>query len=157
VKIKFIVVGKTNTEYLREAISVYENRLKHYIPFELICIPEVKNIGKLNESQLKSKEGKSILLQLNLGDELVLLDEKGETCSSSEFSLWLSKKINAGSRCIAFVAGGAYGFSDEVYAKASSMISLSQMTFTHQMVRLIFIEQLYRAFTIMKGESYHHE
>ncbi|MDR1338963.1 MAG: 23S rRNA (pseudouridine(1915)-N(3))-methyltransferase RlmH [Prevotellaceae bacterium] len=156
-KIKFIVTGKTNTGYLREAISVYENRLKHYIPFELICIPDVKNAGNLNESQLKDREGKSILAQLNFGDELILLDEKGGMCSSSEFSLLLSKKINAGSRCIVFVAGGAYGFSDEIYAKASSMISLSRMTFTHQMVRLIFVEQLYRAFTIIKGEAYHHE
>ena len=155
-KIKFIVVGKTDTEYLREAIAVYEDRLKHYVPFETICIPDVKNAGKLSESQLKNKEGQNILSRLNLGDELVLLDEKGKTFSSPEFSLMLSKKINAGSKCIAFVAGGAYGFSDEVYAKASSMISLSKMTFTHQMVRLIFIEQLYRAFTIMKGEAYHH-
>jgi 23S rRNA (pseudouridine1915-N3)-methyltransferase len=157
VKIKFIVVGKTDTGYLREAISVYENRLRHYISFELICIPDIKNMGKLNEFQLKIKEGQNILSQLNSGDELVLLDEKGETCSSLEFSLLLSKKINTGVRCMVFVAGGAYGFSDEVYARATSMISLSRMTFTHQMVRLIFIEQLYRAFTIIKGEAYHHE
>jgi 23S rRNA (pseudouridine1915-N3)-methyltransferase len=157
VKIKFIVVGKTDTGYFREAISVYENRLKHYTPFEMIYIPDVKNAGNLSESQLKSKEGKNILAQLNSGDELILLDEKGETCSSSEFSLLISKKINAGSRCVTFVAGGAYGFSDEIYAKASQMVSLSRMTFTHQMVRLIFVEQLYRAFTIIKGESYHHE
>jgi 23S rRNA (pseudouridine1915-N3)-methyltransferase len=157
VKIKFIVTGKTDAGYLREAISVYENRLKHYISFEMICIPDVRNSGKLSESQLKSMEGKNILAQLNSGDELVLLDEKGETCSSSEFSFLLSKKMNAGNKCIAFAAGGAFGFSDEVYSEASSMISLSQMTFTHQMVRLIFIEQLYRAFTIMKGESYHHK
>jgi 23S rRNA (pseudouridine1915-N3)-methyltransferase len=156
-KIKFIVVGKTDAGYLREAISVYENRLKYYIPFELICIPDIKNAGKLSESQLKSMEGKNILSHLNSGDELILLDEKGNACSSPEFSFMLSKKINAGVKCIAFVAGGAYGFSEEVYAKASSMISLSKMTFTHQMVRLIFVEQLYRAFTIMKGESYHHE
>lgn len=156
-KIKFIVVGKTDADYFRNAISVYENRLKHYIPFELICLPDIKNAGKLSESQLKNKEGENILAQLNSGDELVLLDEKGETYSSSEFSSLLSKKINAGNRCSVFVAGGAYGFSGDVYAKASSMISLSRMTFTHQMVRLIFVEQLYRAFTIMKGEPYHHE
>jgi 23S rRNA (pseudouridine1915-N3)-methyltransferase len=156
VKIKFIVTGKTDAGYLKEAISVYENRLKHYIPFEMIYIPDVKNAGNLNESQLKNKEGKNILTQLNSGDELILLDEKGETCSSSEFSCLISKKINAGNRCVAFVAGGAYGFSDEIYAKASSMVALSRMTFTHQMVRLIFVEQLYRAFTIIKGESYHH-
>ncbi|MDR1582784.1 MAG: 23S rRNA (pseudouridine(1915)-N(3))-methyltransferase RlmH [Prevotellaceae bacterium] len=155
-KVKFVVVGKTDTGYLQEAISMYENRLKHYIPFELICIPDVKNFGKLNESQLKSREGKSILAQLNSGDELILLDEKGKSFSSLEFSLFLSKKIIAGNKCIVFAAGGAYGFSDEVYNNASSMIALSQMTFTHQMVRLIFVEQLYRAFTIMKGEAYHH-
>jgi 23S rRNA (pseudouridine1915-N3)-methyltransferase len=157
VKIKFIVVGKTDAGYLREAISVYENRLTHYVSFELICIPDVKNSGKLSESQLKDREGKNILSHLNSGDELVLLDEKGKIFSSSEFSLMLSRKIDAGNKCVAFVAGGAYGFSDEIYAKAASMISLSKMTFTHQMVRLIFIEQLYRAFTIMKGEAYHHE
>ncbi|MDR1594256.1 MAG: 23S rRNA (pseudouridine(1915)-N(3))-methyltransferase RlmH [Prevotellaceae bacterium] len=156
-KIRFIVVGKTEAGYLREAVSVYENRLKYYIPFETVYIPDVKNSGKLSEAQLKSKEGKNILAQLNSGDELVLLDEKGGAFSSSEFSLLISKKINAGTKSIVFVAGGAYGFSDEVYAKASSLISLSRMTFTHQMVRLIFIEQLYRAFTIMKGEAYHHE
>jgi 23S rRNA (pseudouridine1915-N3)-methyltransferase len=157
VKIRFIVVGKTVPEYLRNAISVYENRLQHYIPFELLCLPDVKHSGKLTELQLKHKEGEMILAQLNAGDELLLLDEKGDLCSSSEFSLMLSKKINAGNRCTVFVAGGAYGFSKDVYAKASSTISLSRMTFTHQMVRLIFVEQLYRAFTIMKGEPYHHE
>jgi 23S rRNA (pseudouridine1915-N3)-methyltransferase len=157
VKIKLIVAGKTDTEYLREAVSVYENRLKHYTPFELICLPDIKNAGKLSESQLKDKEGEKILARLNSGDELILLDEKGETYSSPEFASLLSKKINAGNRCVMFVAGGAYGFSGEVYAKASSMIALSRMTFTHQMVRLIFVEQLYRAFTIIKGESYHHK
>jgi 23S rRNA (pseudouridine1915-N3)-methyltransferase len=117
VKIKFIATGKTNTGYLREAISVYENRLKHYTPFELICIPDVKNAGSLSESQLKDREGKSILAQLNFGDELILLDEKGEMCSSSEFSLLLSRKINASVRCIAFVAGGAYGFRTKFMPK----------------------------------------
>ncbi|MDR0385462.1 MAG: 23S rRNA (pseudouridine(1915)-N(3))-methyltransferase RlmH [Prevotellaceae bacterium] len=156
-KIKFVAVGKTTAGYLKEAISVYENRLKHYIPFELICIPDIKNAGKLSETQLKNREGENILAKLNSGDELVLLDEKGKSLSSPEFSLLLSGKINAGNRCTVFVAGGAYGFSDEVYARASLMISLSRMTFTHQMVRLIFVEQLYRAFTIMKGEAYHHE
>jgi 23S rRNA (pseudouridine1915-N3)-methyltransferase len=157
VKIKFVAVGKTDNEYFRNAISIYEIRLKHYISFELVCTPDVKNAGKLSAVQLKSKEGENILAQLNSGDELVLLDEKGETYSSSEFSLLLSKKINAGNRCIVFAAGGAYGFSKDVYAKASSMISLSRMTFTHQMVRLIFVEQLYRAFTIIRGEPYHHD
>jgi 23S rRNA (pseudouridine1915-N3)-methyltransferase len=156
-KVKFIVVGKTDAGYFREAISVYENRLKHYTSFEMIYITDVKNAGNLSESQLKSKEGKSIIAQLNSGDELILLDQKGKMFSSSEFSLLLSNKINTGNRSIAFVAGGAYGFSDDVYAQASQMVSLSRMTFTHQMVRLIFIEQLYRAFTIIKGESYHHE
>jgi 23S rRNA (pseudouridine1915-N3)-methyltransferase len=155
-RIKFLVIGKTDAKYFKEAISVYENRLKHYIPFDLVCLPDAKNAGKLSESQLKNKEGENILAQLNSGDELILLDEKGETYSSPEFSALLSRKINAGSRCIVFVAGGAYGFSEDVYAKAASRISLSRMTFTHQMVRLIFVEQLYRAFTILKGESYHH-
>jgi 23S rRNA (pseudouridine1915-N3)-methyltransferase len=156
-KIKFIVTGKTDSEYLRSAISVYENRLKHYIHFELIHIPDVKNSGKLNELQLKRKEGENILSQLSSGDEMILLDERGETYSSSEFSRLLSRKINSGNRAVVFVAGGAYGFSEEVYDRASSQISLSRMTFTHQMVRLIFVEQLYRAFTILRNEPYHHD
>jgi 23S rRNA (pseudouridine1915-N3)-methyltransferase len=156
-KIKFIAVGKTDTEYFRDAITVYENRIQRYVPFEFICLPEIRISGKLTESQLKAKEGDAILSRLNSADELILLDERGKEYSSSEFSLFVASKINAGNKYLTFVAGGAYGFSDEVYSRAKSMISLSRMTFTHQMVRLIFVEQLYRAFTIMKNEPYHHE
>ncbi|MDR1897076.1 MAG: 23S rRNA (pseudouridine(1915)-N(3))-methyltransferase RlmH [Prevotellaceae bacterium] len=156
-KIKFIVIGKTDTAYLQEAISVYESRLKHYVSFELICIPNIRNVGKSDENQLKIKEGESMLGYIDSGDELILLDEKGLMYSSVEFSSFLAKKINTGIRSLVFVAGGAYGFSEKVYLRASAKISLSRMTFTHQMVRLIFVEQLYRAFTIMRNESYHHE
>lgn len=156
-KIKFIVIGKTNTSFIKEAIAEYEKRLKHYASFEIICLPDIKNAGKLNEVQLKTKEGESILANINAGDELILLDEKGAQYTSVEFAALLTKKMNAATKSLAFVAGGAFGFSDEVYKKATALLSLSKMTFTHQMVRLIFVEQVYRAFTIIKGEGYHHE
>jgi len=155
-KIKFIAVGKTDAEYLKQTISVYENRLKHYVPFEIIYLSDVKNQGKLSEQQLKIKEGEAIL-DITKGEELILLDEKGKQYSSVEFSDFLLHKTNLGLKCITFVVGGAYGFSEQVYSKASSLLSLSKMTFTHQMIRLLFVEQLYRAFTIIRGESYHHE
>ncbi|MDR0560688.1 MAG: 23S rRNA (pseudouridine(1915)-N(3))-methyltransferase RlmH [Prevotellaceae bacterium] len=155
--VKFIAVGKIDAEYLREAVSIYKNRLMHYVPFELICIPDIKNAGKLSENQLKIREGENILETLKTGDEIILLDEKGETFSSPEFATFISKKINSGTKRLVFIAGGAYGFSEEMYKKASTTVSLSRMTFNHQMVRLVFIEQLYRAFTIIRGEPYHHK
>ena len=155
-KVKFVVVGKTDAQYIREAVAVYTDRLAHYMPFEMHCIPDPKNAGKMNEMQLKTQEAASILDCLSAGDELILLDEKGETYSSVAFSALISRKLNQGVRRLVFVAGGPYGFADSVYAKASSLLSLSKMTFTHQMVRLIFVEQLYRACTIIKGEKYHH-
>ncbi|MDR2423444.1 MAG: 23S rRNA (pseudouridine(1915)-N(3))-methyltransferase RlmH [Prevotellaceae bacterium] len=155
-KIKFIVVGKTDAKYIQEAVSVYLDRLGHYVPFEMHCIPDPKNAGKMNELQLKTQEATAILECLSAGDELILLDEKGETLSSVEFASMISKKINYGVRRLVFVSGGPYGFADAIYEKSSLLLSLSKMTFTHQMVRLIFVEQLYRAFTIIKGEKYHH-
>lgn len=155
-KILFLVIGKTDEVYLETGISKYIKRLEHYVPFEMKVIPDIKNRKTLTEEQQKKSEGDLILSQLNPGDDLILLDENGKTFSSVNFSQWIEKQMNAGSKKIIFVVGGPYGFSKEVHAKAKFKISLSEMTFSHQMIRLIFVEQLYRAFTIIKGEPYHH-
>ena len=156
-KIKLVVVGKTNAKYLLEGEKEYEKRLKHYNKFEEIIIPEVKQAGKLSESELKKKEGQMILRQLKNIDHIILLDDKGKSFSSVEFANFLQQKMNSSLKSLVFVVGGAFGFSDEVYKRANSKLSLSKMTFSHQMVRLIFKEQLYRGFSILKGEKYHHE
>lgn len=155
-KILFLVIGKTDESYLEIGIGKYIKRLEHYIPFEMKVIPDIKNRKTLTEEQQKKAEGDLILSQLNPGDDLILLDEKGKTFTSVMFSQWIEKQMNAGSKRIVFVVGGPYGFSKEVYDKCKYKISLSEMTFSHQMIRLIFVEQLYRAFTIIKGEPYHH-
>lgn len=155
-KILFLVIGKTDESYLETGIGKYIKRLEHYIPFEMKVIPDIKNRKTLTEDQQKKAEGDLILSQLASGDDLILLDENGKTFSSVAFSQWIEKKMNVGSKKIIFVVGGPYGFSKDVYAKAKAKISLSEMTFSHQMIRLIFVEQLYRAFTIIKGEPYHH-
>ena len=155
-KIKLLVIGKTNKDYLMEGEQDYENRLSHYCKFTELILPDIKNGAKFSNNELIIKEGKLILSKLNNGDELILLDEKGKQYSSIEFSNFISNKIMAGTKDLVFVVGGAFGFSDEVYARADSKKSISKMTFSHQMVRLIFKEQLYRAFTILKGEKYHH-
>jgi 23S rRNA (pseudouridine1915-N3)-methyltransferase len=156
-KIKLICVGKTVKPFLKEGEQEYLKRLKHYTPVEKIEIPELKNAKKLSEDQIKQQEGQLILNQIKPGEAIILLDERGKQHSSIEFSNFLQKKFNSGGKGIAFVVGGAYGFSDDVYAKATNKISLSKMTFSHQMVRLFFLEQIYRGFTILKGEPYHHE
>ena len=155
-KIVFLVIGKTDESYLDTGILKYIKRLEHYVPFEMKIIPDIKNRKTLTEEQQKKAEGELILSNVNVGDDLVLLDENGKTFSSVAFSQWIEKQMNIGSKRMIFVVGGPYGFSKEVYAKAKFKISLSEMTFSHQMIRLIFVEQLYRAFTIMKGEPYHH-
>ena len=155
-KILFLVIGKTDEVYLETGISKYIKRLEHYIPFEMKVIPDIKNRRTLTEEQQKKSEGDLILSQLNPDDDLILLDENGKTFSSVNFSQWIEKQTNVGSKRIIFVVGGPYGFSKDVYAKAKFKIILSEMTFSHQMIRLIFVEQLYRAFTIIKGEPYHH-
>ena len=155
-KIVFLVIGKTDESYLDTGILKYIKRLEHYVPFEMKIIPDIKNRKTLTEDQQKKAEGELILSNINIGDDLVLLDENGKTFSSVAFSQWLAKQMNIGSKRMVFVVGGPYGFSKEVYAKAKFKISLSEMTFSHQMIRLIFVEQLYRAFTIIKGEPYHH-
>jgi 23S rRNA (pseudouridine1915-N3)-methyltransferase len=135
----------------------YEDRLRHYCKFEELLIPQIKNVGKLSSNDLKIKEGKLILKNIGSTDKVILLDEKGKSFSSIDFSNLLNQKLLDSTKKLVFVVGGAFGFSEEVYKKADSKISLSKMTFSHQMIRLIFKEQLYRAFTILKGEKYHHE
>ena len=156
-KIKLILVGKTNAKYLAEGEKEYEKRLKHYTKFEEIIIPDVKHLGKLSESELKKKEGQLILAKLENSDHVILLDDKGKSYSSVEFANFLQQKMNTSLKSLVFVVGGAYGFSDEVYERANLKLSLSKMTFSHQMVRFIFKEQLYRGFSILRGEKYHHE
>lgn len=155
-KIKLITIGKTNKSYFLEAEQEYLKRLSKYIQFEKIELPDVKNAKSLSENQIKTEEGKTILSNLEKSTLLVLLDENGKEFTSSKFSKWLQEEMNRGHKSITFVIGGAYGFSEEVYSKANLKISLSQMTFNHQMVRMFFIEQIYRAFTILKNEPYHH-
>jgi 23S rRNA (pseudouridine1915-N3)-methyltransferase len=156
-KIQLIVVGKTDAPYLRDGISQYEKRLKHYFPFELKEIPELKNARNLREPQIKDAEGELILKLLSNSDHVVLLDEQGKQFRSIEFSQYIQKKANAGLKQLVLVIGGAYGFSDAVYQRSNEKLSLSKMTFSHQMVRLFAIEQVYRAMTILRNEPYHHE
>ena len=155
--IKLIAIGKTDNNALQSLINDYTKRLSFYIKFDLDIIPDIKNVKNLSESQQKEKEGELILSKISPTDKLILLDENGKSFSSVGFSNELQKKMNAGIKTLVFVIGGPYGFSDAVYAKANGKISLSQMTFSHQMVRLFFIEQVYRGFTILKNEPYHHQ
>lgn len=156
-KIKLLAIGKTDDKNLLTLIETYQNRLKHYINFQLEVIPDIKNVKNLSQQQQKEKEGELILKKLAPTDQLVLLDEKGKEFRSVEFSSFLQKKMNSGIKQLVFVIGGPYGFSDTVYKKAQGKISLSKMTFSHQMIRLFVVEQFYRAFTILKNEPYHHE
>lgn len=155
--IKLITIGKTDNKNLQSLIDEYQKRLSFYIKFDLEIIPDIKNVKNLSESQQKEKEGELILAKITPTDLLILLDENGKKFSSVAFSEELQKKMNSGIKTLTFVIGGPYGFSETVYAKAQGKISLSLMTFSHQMVRLLFIEQLYRGFTILKNEPYHHQ
>jgi 23S rRNA (pseudouridine1915-N3)-methyltransferase len=157
VTIKLIVVGKTDNPAILSLIEEYSKRLNYYIKFELEIIPDLKNTKSLSEVLQKEKEGELILKNIVTSDELVLLDERGKSFSSVEFSEYLQKKMNSGLKQLVFVIGGPYGFSDTVYARANGKLSISKMTFSHQMIRPFFIEQLYRGFTILKNEPYHHE
>ncbi len=154
--IRLLAIGKTDNKALQQLIAEYENRLKHYIKFELEIIPDLKKVKNLSEAQQKDKEGELIIKKLNATDVLILLDENGKQYGSVDFSNYLQKKMNSGLKQLVFVIGGPYGFSDAVYQKAQGKISLSKMTFSHQMVRLFVVEQVYRAFTILKNEPYHH-
>ena len=156
-KITLLTVGKTDRDWVRQGLDIYVSRLKHYIPFTLTEIPELKNVSALSKEQIKVKEGELILKNVRPTDDLILHDEHGKEYSSTQLAKILQDKISYECKDIVFVIGGAYGCSDAVYARANSKLSLSKMTFSHQMVRTIFAEQLYRAFTIMKGEPYHHE
>ena len=155
--IKLLAIGKTDNKNLQSLIEDYQKRLSFYIKFDLEILPDIKNVKNLSESQQKEKEGELILAKITPTDQLILLDENGKTFSSVAFSEELQKKMNAGLKTLVFVIGGPYGFSEAVYAKAQGKISLSALTFSHQMVRLFFIEQLYRGFTILKNEPYHHQ
>lgn len=155
-KTVLILVGKTTDKHFQAGINDYVERIGHYMPFELVTIPELKNTKNLTEEQQKTAEGELILKQIKASDDVILLDEHGKEFRSIEFAKWLEAKRNTGRRLL-FVVGGPYGFSPAVYSRANEQISLSKMTFSHQMIRLVFTEQIYRACTIIKGEPYHHE
>ena len=157
VKILLLAIGNTDKKFMKEGIDDYVKRLTFYIPFEMKVIPDIKNRSSLSLDLQKEKEGQLILNQISLGDYVILLDEHGLEFSSVEFSKWIEKKMIAGMRQIVFVIGGPYGFSNTVYQRSDVKISMSKLTFSHQMVRLIFVEQVYRAMTIIKNEPYHHE
>ncbi len=155
-KITLLVVGKTTDPRLQSLIEDYQQRLKHYIPFEFVVVPDIKNAKTLSQDQLKSAEGQAILSFLTPAMDVLLLDEHGREFRSIEYADFLQKKMGSG-KDLTLIIGGAYGFSKEVYARANGKIALSQMTFSHQMIRLMAIEQIYRAMTILRGEPYHHE
>ena len=155
-KITLLAIGKTDDKNLQTLIAAYSKRLKHYVPFSFELIPDIKNVKNLSETLQKQAEGEAILKRLQHADTLILLDENGKQFSSVGFSQFLQKKMNSGLKNLVFVIGGPYGFSEEIYERANGKISLSKMTFSHQMVRLFFIEQLYRGFTILRNEPYHH-
>ena len=155
-KMTLLVTGKTGDARLASLIQDYQQRLTHYVPFEFVVLPDIKNAKSLSEEQLKTAEGEAILRWLTPSMEVVLLDEHGHEFRSIEYAEWLQKKMSAG-KDLVLIIGGAYGFSPAVYARANYKVSFSQMTFSHQMIRLMAIEQLYRVMTILRGEPYHHE
>lgn len=154
--IKLLTVGKTDVKWVKEGLDLYVARLSHYVPFTLKEIPQLKNVSALTREQIREREGELILKAVRPADEVILLDERGREFRSLDFARYLEEKLQRG-RDVVFVIGGAYGFSEAVYARSDGKVSLSKMTFSHQMVRTLFAEQLYRAFTIIKGEPYHHE
>lgn len=156
-KIKVLVIGKTDDKNLQILIDKYEKRLKHYVKFQMEIIPDLKKTKNLSEKEQKEREGELLMKKISPMDQLWLLDEKGKTFKSIEFSSFIQMKMNAGIKQLIFAVGGPYGFSADVYQKAVGQISLSKMTFSHQMIRLFLTEQIYRAFTILKNEPYHHE
>ena len=156
-KITLLTVGKTDIGWVRDGMDVYISRLKHYIPFTVNEIPELKNVSSMSREQIRAKEGELILKHIRPSDELILLDGRGKEMSSVELARMMENRLSGSGRDIVFVIGGAYGFSCKVYDRSDSMLSLSRMTFSHQMIRVIFVEQLYRAMTILNNEPYHHE
>ncbi len=157
-KLTIIWVGKTSTDYISKAIDTYVQRIGHYMPIEVIEVPDIKNAKNMEIAQLRQKEGELIIKQLRADDYVVFLDDKGKQMSSTEFAYWIDKQnMNSGIKRLVFVIGGAYGFSVEAYKYAKSFLSISKMTFSHQIIRPILVEQVYRAMTILRGEPYHHE
>lgn len=156
-KFIFLMIGKTSQEHLEKLIQDYRERISHYLNFESIVIPDLKNTKKMSIQEQKEREAELILKHIDNQDEVIILDEGGKQFSSIAFSGFIEKKLHATTKRIIFVAGGPFGFSSKIYDRANEMISLSSMTFSHQMVRLIFTEQLYRAMTIIRGENYHHQ
>ncbi|MDL2228056.1 23S rRNA (pseudouridine(1915)-N(3))-methyltransferase RlmH [Bacteroidales bacterium OttesenSCG-928-K03] len=156
-KITLLLCGKTSEKWISEGMNIYSKRIKNYISFEEKIIPDLKNSSKLSVNEIKSKEGEQILNEIDTSDFLILLDENGNEFSSISFANELQKQMNSGRKRVVFLIGGPYGFSQEVYKRANMKISLSQMTFSHQIVRVIFLEQLYRAFSILNNEPYHHQ
>lgn len=154
--IKLIAIGKTDNSALQQLIEDYEKRLSHYVNFQMQIVPDIKNSKSLSEEQQKAKEGELILKNIENSHHLILLDERGKEYTSVGFSEFLQKQMNTGTKQIVFVIGGPYGFSEEVYQRANGKLALSKLTFSHQMIRLFFVEQIYRAFTILKNEPYHH-
>lgn len=155
--IKLLAIGKTDNKQLILLIDEYKKRLKHYVKFDIEIIPDIKNVKNLSIDQQKIKEGDLILSKLKSTDQLILLDDKGKHYTSVEFSSYLQKKMSSGLKQLVFVIGGPYGFSEAVYKESQGKLSLSKMTFSHQMIRLFIVEQIYRGFTILKNEPYHHE
>ena len=156
-KINLVCIGKTDDPYILEGIKKYTDRLKHYCTFELVIIPDIKHAKNIDRTILKQKEGEEICKHIQDSDLIILLDDKGKSYSSIEFANYINKQQVNSVKKLSVVIGGAFGFSEEVYSKTQNKLSLSKMTFSHQIIRIIFLEQLYRAFTIIKGEKYHHE
>jgi 23S rRNA (pseudouridine1915-N3)-methyltransferase len=156
-KIALLQIGKTTERYLTEGIGVFEGRMRKYAAFEIFTIPDIRNTRNMTATELKTREGEKILQFFKNDDYIVILDDKGKEFSTNEFSSWIENTLMLQKKRLVFIIGGAWGFSDEVYQKADILLSLSRLTFSHQMVRLLFLEQLYRAFTVIKGEPYHHE
>lgn len=156
-KITLLTMGQTEKNWVKDGLDIYTSRLSHYVQFSIKEIPELKNASALSSEQIKAREGELIMKSIKNTDEVILLDEHGKEYSSMEWASEIEKKIANGSRDLVFVTGGPYGFSRQVYERSNGKVSLSRMTFSHQMVRVIFTEQLYRAFTIIKGQPYHHE
>lgn len=155
--VSFVQIDKTQDSYLNEGVSIYLKRLKNYCTLEVITINVPKSVRQRSEKEQKTEEGKLILKELKPSDHLVLLDEKGKQMTSLDFSKFINQKQNSGIKRLVFLIGGPFGFAEEVYERANFKLGLSQLTFSHQMVRLFFVEQLYRAYSILKGEKYHHE
>lgn len=156
-KIEVIAIGRTQSKYLVEGIENYVDRIGHYVPFSLTVLPDLKSTKSLSEDQQKQREGQMMLDFFQTSDAVILLDERGKELTSREFAAFIDRKMVSGLKRLVFVIGGPYGFSQEVYQRADGKISLSRMTFSHEMVRLFFIEQVYRAMTILRGEPYHHD